>query len=173
MTDIDGMPCWDGGLFDNTPIWTLLDLLDEAEVESLPIFVIDLFPTRDPIPHNPKEVLERMIEISYENRFWAKYAGADGSLAAFTAMLEEIGRELPPDSPVRARAPFRQLQRLRALRNLKVIQAAHAPMSGGMDFSVYGVEKRFASGYAAVDKLFEKRQRDTVPTHEELLAASP
>jgi predicted acylesterase/phospholipase RssA len=49
MTNIGGMQCWDGGLFDNTPIWAMLDLLEEDEIESLPIFVIELFPTRDSI----------------------------------------------------------------------------------------------------------------------------
>jgi len=151
MTDISGMPCWDGGLFDNTPIWALLDLLNEDELASLPIFVIDLFPTRDPIPHNPKEVLERMVEISYENRFWAEYEGSEG-LSAFTDMLAAVARDLPTDSAVKSMEPFHRLQRLRALKNLRVIPAAHVPMTGAMDFSVHGVKARFDSGYAAADK---------------------
>jgi hypothetical protein len=39
MTVIDGVPCWDGGLFDNTPIESMLDLLTEEELENLPIFM--------------------------------------------------------------------------------------------------------------------------------------
>ena len=54
---------------------------------------------------------------------------------------------------MRKREQFRRLLRLRALKNLKVIQADHAPMSGGMDFSAYGVKSRYESGYKAVDKL--------------------
>jgi NTE family protein len=42
-TEIDGEYYWDGGLFCNTPIEALLDLLNQDEVESLPIFVINLF----------------------------------------------------------------------------------------------------------------------------------
>jgi NTE family protein len=150
-TEVDGLQCWDGGLFDNTPIWALLDLLDEDQIDSLPIFVINLFPTRAPIPGNSKEVLERMIEISYENRFWADYEGVEG-LPAFTDMLARVARELPADSSVRSMEPFHRLQRLRALKNLKVIQANHVPMTGAMDFSEYGVKTRFDSGSAAVDK---------------------
>jgi NTE family protein len=152
ITNVGDIPCWDGGLFDNTPIWALLDLLDEAEIDHLPIFVIELFPTRDPIPHNPKEVIERMIEISYENRFGAEYEGAEG-LSAFTDMLDAVARDLPTGSAVRSMEPFHRLQRLRALKNLKVVPAAHAPMSGVLDFSVHGVKARFDAGYAAVDKL--------------------
>ncbi|MBV8055747.1 MAG: patatin-like phospholipase family protein [Deltaproteobacteria bacterium] len=151
MTDIGDMRCWDGGLFDNTPIWALLDLLDEAEIDNLPIFVIELFPTRDSIPHNQKEVIERMIEISYENRFWAEYEGAEG-LSAFTDMLAAVARDLPANSAVRSMEPFHRLQRLRALKNLKVVPAAHVPMSGALDFSVHSVKARFDAGYAAIDK---------------------
>jgi NTE family protein len=154
MTVIDGVPYWDGGLFDNTPVGALLDLLEEQEIEQLPIFVINLFPTSAAVPQNLMEVQERMMEISYENRFGADLAGPSGDLTAYTTMLEAVERELPPDSPVRAQEPFRRLQRLRALKNLKLIQAGHTPMTGGMDFSAYGVKTRFDKGYAAVDKLF-------------------
>jgi NTE family protein len=157
MTVIGDVSYWDGGLFDNTPIEALLDLLEDDEIDELPIFVVNLFATRAPIPHSLLEVQERMMEISYENRFWAEYEGADGTLTAFTSMLEEIERDLPRDSKARAREPFRRLQQLRALKNLKVIQAEHAPMTGGMDFSAYGVQHRYESGYAAVDK-FAARQ---------------
>jgi len=37
-----------------------------------------------------------------------------------------------------------------------VIEAEHAPMSGGMDFSAHGVKRRCESGYKAVDKFFER-----------------
>jgi NTE family protein len=149
---------WDGGLFDNTPIGALLDLLDDHEIDELPIFVVDLFPTGGAVPRNLTEVQERMMEISYENRFWAEYEGPDGSLTAFTDMLEAVAHALPADSPVRAQEPFRRLQRLRALKNLKLIQAGHTPMTGGMDFSAYGVKMRFDKGYAAVDKLFGQQR---------------
>jgi len=97
-----------------------------------------------------------MTEIAFESRFLLHHADADGSLTDFTTMLEEIGRYLPSDSPVRARESFRRLVRLRALKNLKVIEAEHAPMSGGMDFSAHGVKSRYESGYKAVDKFFAR-----------------
>ncbi len=154
MTFIDGVAYWDGGLFDNTPIESLLDMLDEDEIEHLPLFVVDLFATHAALPANLTEVQERMTEISFESRFLVHHADADGSLAPFTSMLEEIERDLPRDSPVRSRDAFRRLFRLRALKNLRIIPAEHAPMSGGMDFSAHGVEGRHKRGYEAVDNLF-------------------
>jgi NTE family protein len=165
MTVIEGVAYWDGGLFDNTPIEALLDLLVDPEIDQLPIFVVNLFPTGVTVPRNLFEVQERMLEISYENRFWAEYEGPDTGLGAFTDMLEALARELPPDSPVRAKEPFRRLQRMRALKNLKLIQADHAPMSGGSDFSAYGVRKRFDSGYAAVDAHFAGASRPALTGH--------
>ena len=102
MTVIDGVPYWDGGLFDNTPIEPLLDLLEEGEIEHLPIFVVNLFATHSNPPKNLSEVQERMLEISFESRFLLAHADADGSLTEFTTMIEDIRRELPRNSPVRA-----------------------------------------------------------------------
>jgi NTE family protein len=156
MTVIDGVPYWDGGLFDNTPIESLLDLLTEDELESLPIFIVNLFATHSNPPANLREVQERMLEISFESRFLLAHADADGSLSEFTNTIEEVMRDLPRDSPVRQRESFRRLVRFRALKNIRVIEADHAPMTGGMDFSAHGVQTRYQSGYTAVDKFLAR-----------------
>jgi NTE family protein len=156
MTVIDGVPYWDGGLFDNTPIEPLLDLLDEDEIEHLPIFIVNLFATHSDPPKNLHEVQERMLEISFESRFLLAHADADGSLTEFVNMIEGIRRDLPQDSPVRNKESFRRVSRFRALKNIRVIEAEHAPMTGGMDFSAHGVKTRYDSGVKAVDKLFAR-----------------
>lgn len=152
-TKINGKYYWDGGLFCNTPIEAVLDLLSKEDVESLPIFVINLFSSRRPVPENLAQVHERMTELSYQNRFWAQYGGTS-HLEGFIQMLEELDKELPKDSPTRKNRAFYWLQRLRALKNIKVIQAEPAAMTGGMDFSPYGVTTRYDAGRAAVDAHF-------------------
>lgn len=141
-------------MFDNTPIETLLDLLKVDEIDDLPIFVVNLFATHADPPANLREVQERMLEISFESRFLLAHADADGSLSEFTKTIEEVMRDLPQDSPARKRESFRRIIRMRALKNMRIIEAAHAPMTGGMDFSAHGVKTRYRSGYNAVDKLF-------------------
>jgi NTE family protein len=168
MTFIDGVAYWDGGLFDNTPIESLLDMLDEDEIEHLPLFVVDLFATHAALPANLTEVQERMTEISFESRFLIHHADAEGSLTPFANMLEEIDRDLPRDSPVRARECYRRCMRLRALKNLHVVPAEHAPMSGGMDFSAHGVESRHKKGYAAVDRLFAQEHASRLASEPEV-----
>ena len=159
MTVIDGVPYWDGGLFDNTPIETLLDLLEVDEIDNLPIFVVNLFATHADPPANLREVQERMLEISFESRLLLVHADADGSLTEFTKTIEEVMHELPQDSPARSRKSFRRIVRLRALKNMRIIEARHAPMTGGMDFSAHGVKSRYQSGYKAVDALFENSRQ--------------
>jgi hypothetical protein len=100
-----------------------------------------------------------MLEISFESRFLLAHADADGSLTEFTSTIEEIMRDLPAESRARRRESFRRLVRFRALKNIRVIEADHAPMTGGMDFSAHGVHTRYKSGYAAVDKTVERRPR--------------
>ena len=101
MTVIDGVPYWDGGLFDNTPIETLLDLLENDEIDHLPIFVVNLFATHSNPPASLREVQERMLEISFESRFLLAHADADGSLSELTKMIEQMMGDLPQDSPAR------------------------------------------------------------------------
>lgn len=161
MTKIDGVNYWDGGLFDNTPIEALFDLLDEEEISTLPVFVINLFPTHGGIPQNLAEVQGRMMEIAYENRFWAAYEDPQAGLVPFTDMLEGLDRDLPSDSPIRTTEPFRRLRRLRALKNLNVISAKHTGMAGGADFSAYGIEQRFKIGYDAVNHYFNQHATPT------------
>jgi NTE family protein len=163
MTVINGVPYWDGGLFDNTPIEPLLDLLTEEELENLPIFIVNLFATHSNPPSDLREVQERMLEISFESRFLLAHADADGSLTDFTRTVEEIMRDLPADSPARQRESFRRLLRFRALKNMRVIEAEHAPMTGGMDFSAHGVRTRCQSGYSAVNT-FLARSPDLRPS---------
>ena len=71
-------------------------------------------------------------------------------------MLEEMQRELPKNSPLRKNESFRRLIRLKALKNIRVIEAEHVPMMGGMDFSPFGVRRRYESGYQAVNKILAK-----------------
>ncbi len=158
-TDIEGRQFWDGGLFSNTPIDALLNMLEPSEIDTLPIFVVDLFPTEGlPAPANLLEVQTRAMALQYQNRFWAQYGG-DGQLDGFVAMLEELDSELPAASALRKQPAFQWLTRLRALKNIRVIASAAAPAGGDHDFSRYGVNKACEAGRAAVVQYFAAAAR--------------
>ena len=159
-TAIEDKQYWDGGLFSNTPIDALLNLLEPDEVESLPIFVVDLFPSAGlPIPANMIDVQTRVMALQYQNRFWAQYGGEAG-LVGFVEMLVELERELPEKSPLRKRPAFQWLTRLRALKNMHIIQAAEPSLTGGADFSQYGVSHAYKEGRGAVEHYFRSQARD-------------
>lgn len=156
---IDDSSYWDGGLFSNTPIDALLNMLGPEEIDKLPIFVVDLFPTKGlPEPKNMLEVQTRAMALQYQNRFWAEYGGSAG-LAGFISVLEELDKELPPKSPLRKRPAFEWLQRLRALKNIRIIESAAASAGGDRDFSRYGVRRAYEAGRSAVMKHFEQTDK--------------
>jgi NTE family protein len=85
----------------------------------------------------------------------ADFGGPSG-LVSFAQMLSDLNAELPADSALRQHEQFHRLMCYRALRNLHVINSPHVPMTGGMDFSAYGVQQRFEAGYAAAGELLAK-----------------
>jgi NTE family protein len=155
MTRMGDDHYWDGGLFDNTPLRPLIEMLTPDEAASMPIVLVDLFPSTDALPRNLVELKNRMLEISFENRFWDDFGGPSG-LVSFAQMLSDLNAELPADSALRQHEQFHRLMCYRALRNLHVINSPHVPMTGGMDFSAYGVQQRFEAGYAAAGELLAK-----------------
>lgn len=154
--DIEGRKYWDGGLFSNTPIDALLNMLTPDEIAHLPIYVVDLFPTAGlPAPRNMIEVQSRAIALQYQNRFWADYGGS-AELEDFLHMLDQVAA-LGKGNPVEHNAAFTWLLRLRALKNLHIIGSAPVVFGEDHDFSPYGVEQRCAAGREAVRQHLQKK----------------
>lgn len=158
--EIDGRHYWDGGLFDNTPMRAMIDLLVCAGLDEVPIVVIDLFPGDGPaeaIPRNMAEVHGRLTEIAYENRFWDDFGGPEG-LAESARVFGEIIDLLPADHDLRETRAGRHLDGLRRLRHLHVIPAPHAAMTGGVDFSRATLARRFETGRLAAQECLPPRR---------------
>jgi NTE family protein len=154
-TLIDGEHYWDGGLFDNTPLPALFDLLTDDETENLPIILIDLIPNADLFPNNLEEVRNRMSELSFENRFWDEYGGHRG-LIDHARVLTEINKIVPADHPLRRESEFHRMMEYCACKNLKVITPIHQTMSEGHDFSAAGISHRYQSGVSAARAFLEE-----------------
>ena len=151
-TAIDQRLYWDGALFSNTPIDALLNLLRPDEIDTLKIFVVDLFPLGDqPAPANLLEVQTRAMALQYQNRFWDEYGGS-GGLQDFLDMLDGLDKmagHKDDGAGLQKNRAFAWLMRLRALRNLEVIEGSPAASGGDHDFSAYGVAARYQAGRAA------------------------
>ena len=131
----------------------MLELLQDRHAKDVPIVVIELFPADEdqPLPMNMLQLKNRMMELTYQNRFWDDYGGLD-NLRAYAAMIADLGHALPPDSPIRQNPQFDELMKRRYYRNLHVIPSSHVPMTGGMDFSEKSIMERCERGYDAADK---------------------
>jgi NTE family protein len=160
MTEIDGEAYIDGGVFSNTPLDMLIGMLDENQLDALPIFVIDLFPATDATPRNLMESQNRMKEITYENRIEAEFGGAEG-LAAHGAMVRDLAASLKSNARLARSPALHALLRQRAYANVNVVNAPHAPFSGDHDFSRDGVMMRHDRGRAAAEVWLRRIERKT------------
>jgi NTE family protein len=153
MAVVDGKAYWDGGVFDNTPVRPLFELLHADELDDVPIVLINLFPddAAEPIPRNMLELKNRLMELTYENKFWEQYGGVH-ELHAHARMLDALRTALPNGSPLHEDKHFQDLVKRRCLKNLHVIPSKHVPMVGGMDFSERSVRARYKLGREAVER---------------------
>jgi NTE family protein len=166
MTMIDGRSYWDGGVFDNTPMAPMLELLERQQRRNVPVIVIELFPAEEeqPLPMDMLQLKNRMMELTYQNRFWDDYGGLE-SLRDYAAMITDLGDELPSGSRIRKNVQFDALMKRRFFRNLHVIQSSHVPMTGAMDFSERSIMARHKRGYDAADRIIEKLDTAQPSTH--------
>lgn len=157
MAFVNGKAHWDGGLFDNTPVRPMLDLLDDEQADDVPIVQINLFPDgaqEVPLPRDMNEVFARKMEMTFENRFWDDYATTeyDGQtgLRKYAQMIRVLRVEMAHHPLLRDNEQFQTLLKRRCLGNLHVITSDHQPMTGGLDFSKSGIRARRDKGYDAV-----------------------
>ncbi len=153
--EIDGNFYWDGGIYDNTPIQSLVRILNEHEIEHLPIFVIELFGALGDVPKDLNQSIDRMTELIYEDKFWKTYEGHEKAYQ-FAEMLWELDGIIPEDSPIRDLDAFTRLMRRRAISHIFTIPAERAALRNVIDFSPTTIEKRIEAGYRAADYALEK-----------------
>jgi NTE family protein len=167
MALIDGKSYWDGGVFDNTPMAPMLDLLEARGEEGVPVVVIELFPSDEPqeLPTNMYELKNRMMELTYQNRFWDDYGGLE-ELRQYAAMIDRLRLQLADDAIMQDRQ-FKKLIKRRHFENLHVIPSSHVPMTGAMDFSKKSIDQRYDRGYRAADRMIRQWEETGGPASPE------
>jgi len=93
-TEIDGLPYWDGGLVDNTPLGIAIDAFS-AGVDRM-LVVMNLYPLRARLPHNLAGVEDRMHELSYGNRMRQDHDAAR-RINALIETIDALAAKVPPD----------------------------------------------------------------------------
>jgi NTE family protein len=149
-------PYWDGGLFDNTPLSKVISALQESRDAHKAMFVVTLFPSQAPLPHNIPEVVSRMMTLAFSNK-----AEKDVERARDTTEIIKLVQEL--DRLMETHEELRGLTRHPGYQTVKryeapirIIEITNNNVSAAADFSAATIEERRGAGYAAAaDKLME------------------
>jgi len=95
-TEIDGMPYWDGGIVDNTPLGLAIDAFSaDAAVDRI-LVVMNLYPLRARLPRNLAAVEDRLHELSFGNRLRQDHDTAR-RINALVETIEELAAKVAPD----------------------------------------------------------------------------
>lgn len=107
---------WDGGIYANTPLVTVLDALPE---EDTLCFVVDCFSLKGPLPQNLDQLAERQKDIRYAShsrRLTNVYASRQNLQGAITYLGERLTSEAKKDPEVK---------KILALANCKRFSVVH------------------------------------------------
>jgi NTE family protein len=148
MTKIGSDFFWDGGLFDNTPLGAVLDVLNTSSDLDRAIYVVNLFPNKGPIPHNLPGVAERMKNLQFANRTLEDIK----LLCRFNevARLMEALESLPEDDPVKGHEAYKLVKKRGYITIPRIVSISlpePAPEFGDADFSPDALRKREQQGY--------------------------
>jgi NTE family protein len=95
-TEIDGMPYWDGGLVDNTPLGLAIDAFSTGPDVDRMLVVMNLYPLRARLPRNLAGVEDRMHELSFGNRTRQDHDMAR-RINALVETIDELATHVAPD----------------------------------------------------------------------------
>ncbi len=141
-------PYWDGGLFDNTPLSKVIDALEESDDPAKIMYVVNLFPSTAPIPHNIPQVITRMMTLAFSNRMEKDLARAHQTTDIIN-LVEELERLMPACPQLAALANHPGYKAVKEKKPIEIIQITNMDVTGPADFSPEAIEERRVRGYTA------------------------
>ncbi|HEY6994201.1 MAG TPA: patatin-like phospholipase family protein [Xanthobacteraceae bacterium] len=185
-TEIDGMPYWDGGIVDNTPLGFAIDAFSADPAVDRMLVVMNLYPLRARLPRNLAAVEDRVHELSFGNRLRQDHDTAR-RINALVETIDELAAKIAPDDRsdwLSARLDeARRYKIVDAIVNIDMqdpaatlipaAQASADDKNGMRDFSPDTVRRRrrdgFRFAYDILRPAFENRWR----AHDAPPAATP
>ncbi|MEA2923685.1 MAG: hypothetical protein QOD25_807 [Alphaproteobacteria bacterium] len=95
-TEIDGMPYWDGGIVDNTPLGLAIDAFSADAAVDRMLVVMNLYPLRARLPRNLAAVEDRLHELSFGNRLRQDHDMAR-RINALVETIDELATKVAPN----------------------------------------------------------------------------
>lgn len=154
MTRVGEAWYWDGGLFDNTPMGSVIEAFDRSRAVERELVVVNLFPAAGRVPANMPEVYDRMLEIVFSN----KIAGDVRMLQRvneFIAAMKAIDGALDRNSEIRSMPGFERLMQYVDVRAVYVTNVRTETISAPFDFSRESIEARINAGYAGAARALQ------------------
>jgi NTE family protein len=152
-TKIDDRYYWDGGLFDNTPLGPVIDLLNDGQDADTTVYVVNLFPNKAKLPQTMAEVVERMLNLQFANRT-AQDLKLLTRFNEVVALMREIERH-PGDDAIKSSEAYLTVRARNYSEVPTIVQITRpegaAPYDGS-DFSAESIRKRAADGYEQTSK---------------------
>lgn len=96
-TEIDGMPYWDGGIVDNTPLGVAIDAFSADPAVDRMLVVMNLYPLRARLPRNLAAVEDRLHELSFGNRLRQDHDMAR-RINALVETIDALAAKAPPEA---------------------------------------------------------------------------
>lgn len=146
---------WDGGIYANTPLVTVLDALPE---EDTLCFVVDCFSLKGRLPRNMDEVEERQKDIRYASHS-RRLTNVYTSRQNLQAAIEYLGKKLTPEAK---KDPA--VQEILALGHASRFSVVHIIYNGtpythsfkDYNFVRSAITTRLKTGYADAKKVLAK-----------------
>jgi NTE family protein len=140
---------WDGGLFDNTPLGSLLKRISAKQAAQMRVIVINLFPDQGKVPKTMPDVWDRMIELLFANKTRKDVELARSINALLTVIMELQGLKPGDPNPALAHAELEQLAKYKVFENIiPISNTGDEDASSSSDFSPSSIQRRMATGYA-------------------------
>jgi NTE family protein len=157
-TFIDGVPYWDGGVVNNSP----LDMVvDRCGPEGKRVFIVDLFSGHRALPSNIMEIQARRDEIVYSERVRSDLRQRELK-DAYRSLVEDLLQNVEPDErdKIKQRPEYIQLMGDAAQMHItRFVRegAPDEPASRDYDFSDVSIQANQEQGYRLVRETLNKR----------------
>lgn len=153
-TTIRGRHYWDAGIVSNSP----LEFVNErCGDRSKRVFIVDLFPSRQPLPDNLAELLIRRDEIVYAERVRNDMRLKE-QIADWRNLVQEIMDNMEPESWERLRQSPRFIRLMGHVAPTTIVRIVNERMEGepaflDNDFSIRTIERHKKAGYETAKRV--------------------
>jgi NTE family protein len=139
---------WDGGVVDNTPLAGVIHALQESGEAERTLYVVNLFPGREPLPRNIPEVIYRKQTLALSNRMQRDLdrAARSTKIIKLVAELDRLMAQHPELESLRQHEGY---QAVKQRKQIEIVRITNQDVTGPHDFSATAIADRRRRGYDA------------------------